>query len=150
MKAILSVFFLLVILPGCQKKSTYTTDFRDKYCGSYTFTVINSTHFAYGHPTIADTLVYSGSVARLNGSDTRLLIRYAPGKNWVFCNGDSLWGANIEPSISAAGMLSYPEASSCGALQPFSGSFVNTGEVSFHMYTAGQGSWDEQHVNGKR
>ena len=133
---------IVTIISSCSKYK-----FPNKYTGDFSFTIITTTHGAIGS---SDTTTYNGYIEIIDKKLDQLEIRYGPGKNFVNCNFDTIWGARIEPTIDEDGNLYYPKANGCGANKQFTGRFSNSNEVTFNMATGGLGGWMEQSVYGVR
>ena len=133
-------FLIVIILSACSKNK-----FPKKYTGDFTFTIISISHHQNGS---RDTTIYNGYIKIIDKKSDQLEIRYGPGKNFINCNYDTIWGARIEPTVDEDGNLYYPKANECGANQQFTGRFLNSNEVTFNMATGGLGGWFEQSVYG--
>ncbi len=145
---------LILVIAYASMQCSKTTDeadpvtpaFPDKYCGTFAFTVIDTYHNPEGS---TDTAFYDGIITISDATANKLEILYTSGKNYVICNGDSIWGASIRPVIDKNGTLDYPAANGCGTAIPFSGAFVGSDTVTFTLATGGNW-WHEQKVTGVR
>jgi len=145
---------LILVIAYASMQCSKTTDesdpvtpaFPDKYCGTFAFTVIDTYHNPEGS---TDTAFYDGIITISDANTNKLEILYTSGKNYVICNGDSIWGASIRPVIDKNGTLDYPAANGCGTAIPFSGAFVGSDTVTFTLATGGNW-WHEQKVTGVR
>ncbi len=131
---ILASFFLIGVIT-CKKETSYP-DYRLKYCGNFYFKNVNwYTYITGGGGSHSDSLV--GVISILNHSDSLIFIRYRKGVNNTICNGDSVFGAYLEPRLFENGNLSYDRVYNCSANSSFTGSFHGLDTVLIYIKSGG-------------
>lgn len=121
-----------------------TDDYRAPFLGTFLFF---SDHHSWtlGNPTVHDTTTYTGSVIPFPGTDSIIQIRYRDGINdhTLFYQGDSVYGAHIEPFIRADGIMNLPEFNGWSASSRVQALYVNPDsifiDINLSSHTGGKG-----------
>jgi hypothetical protein len=148
-RKILFGFLVLLIISEVSCKKVPVIDYRDVYCGTFNFTIIEMEWMIWATPNYTfDTSWYKGEISKLAGTDSMLFIRYFSGPNYGFCNGDSVWGSWIKPTLYPNGILKYPQ-DFCSR-EPLHGTFFTNDSVRFRWCWGGNGSNTTYIITGVR
>jgi hypothetical protein len=82
-----------------------TDDYREPFLGTFRFFSDHWYSNAMEHINDHDTITYIGSVLICPLTDSLIQIRYREGPQTHLCNGDSVYGAFIEPNIDKIGLI---------------------------------------------
>ena len=105
-----NAFFLcVIILLSCKKDITDTEqnniDYRLKYIGEYEF--FSCDWEKANGDSISDTITYIGDITIVDHTDSLIRINYREGPQTYICNGDSMFGAWVEPYIRNNGSMDW-------------------------------------------
>jgi hypothetical protein len=145
-KYILMVGLLLTL--SCSKEAENSiTDYRDKFCGVFSFDIIDW-NYCINSPYKEFPSTWLGRIEKINDSDSLILITYKEGRNRIICSGDSVFGAYIKPRVDSVGKLNYRVA--CAVNSKFSGYFAGTDTVRINITEGGMGCNSGQSIVGVR
>jgi hypothetical protein len=139
------------LFSGCRSETNddpgLAIDYRTKYTGVYQFF---SYHWysSLGKYTTSDSIYFTGKITLVENSDSMIQILYRPGSQFGFCNGDSVFGAHIEPMVNVTGILKHERLKWCSNHSSFNGWFTNTDSVYFSHGTGSLGVQYGQIIRG--
>jgi len=146
------LFFIIISLTcicyQCKKtdyKVTDVVDFREEFCGDFSFTIIDW-RYCINSPYSENITKYLGSIEKITDSDSLILITYKNGRNNHICNGDSVYGSYIIPKIDSIGKLDYKIK--CAANSGFTGYFADNDTVKIYITGGGMGCNSGQKIIG--
>ena len=127
---------------------TEKIDYRLSYLGEFEF----SSYWWWiemGESGYSDTVVYVSHIKAIENADSTILIRYRPGSQTQICNGDSIYGAYIQPVLDPDGKLKYPAISKCYNSH-FNGVFGGFDTLDFSLGNYSPGGTYTQVIRGIR
>ena len=142
------ICFLTFVFYQCEKtdnKVNEVIDYRDKFCGDFSFSVIDWV-YCINSPRSENTTRYLGKIVKVTNSDSQVLISYKNGRNGRICSGDSLYGSYIIPKIDSIGKLDYKIK--CAANSGFTGYFADNDTVKIYITGGGMGCNSGQKIIG--